>query len=248
MKMVSQLHLAAQYLATAAISFLDKKEDDSHTNLGFSVAEGLMTTRPLDASGVYLALNYKNFSLEWHTSQATSNFRLDNNTHAEAMKWVSQMAVHAGITKPYTYALHYDLPYHISDDFTYKLTDPGRLRELTHFRIMAQLVVESFLKNQGLTSEIRTWPHHFDTGAFTMVTSKLGLGLGLSIPDDMVNDFYFYISGYEGHSGIATQNFPDLSMGKWYNNGFKGAVLPATGTTQQEVGHFFNEALNAYKN
>jgi hypothetical protein len=34
--MKDQLHIAAQYLAAANMSFLEKKADDSHTNLGFN--------------------------------------------------------------------------------------------------------------------------------------------------------------------------------------------------------------------
>lgn len=41
------MHLAAQYLAAAGISFVAKEDDDSHTNLGFSAETGSMTTHPL---------------------------------------------------------------------------------------------------------------------------------------------------------------------------------------------------------
>jgi len=247
MNMVKQLHFAAQYLATAGISFLEKKDDDSHSNLGFSVENGRMTTRSLNNEGHVLALNYNNFSLEWITKQTTTNFRLDGSTHAEVLAWITQMTTNAGIAKPYVYKFHYELPYSITADFKYTLLNMGRLEELMHYRILAQLTLETFLKEQTLDSEIRTWPHHFDTGAFAMISDKIGLGLGLSIPDATNNDFYFYISGYEGHTSMATTSFKPLTYGEWYNEGFKGGILPVTNVTRDHVLTFFNEAFLAYK-
>ena len=43
--MKEQIHLAAQYLAAAGISFLEKRDDDSHTNLGFNIEKGTLDDR-----------------------------------------------------------------------------------------------------------------------------------------------------------------------------------------------------------
>ena len=42
-----QTHLAAQYLAAAGISFLNKKPEDSPTNLGFITDSGEVETHVL---------------------------------------------------------------------------------------------------------------------------------------------------------------------------------------------------------
>ncbi len=245
------MHLAAQYLAAAGKSFLDKKEDDSHTNLGFCTTEGNMSTHPLNSDGDTLSLSYQRFTLDWNSNNSKKSLRLDGTTHTEIVKWITQTAIEAGIKKPFEYDLHYELPYTpITDDFTFKLHNVNRLRELTNFRILAQLTLEAFLENQQLQSDIRTWPHHFDTGAFVSLEDKTGLafGLGLAIPDTMVNDYYFYISGYKGHDGVDTSDFNSLTAGKWYNDGFKGAVLPVTGIDEITASTFFEEALANYIN
>ncbi len=249
--MTTQMHLAAQYLAAAGISFLDKKEDDSHTNLGFSTTEGSMYTHPLNKDGDTLSLNYQRFTLEWNSKNSKNSLRLDGATHAEVLEWITQTAIKAGIKKPFKYNLHYELPYTpITDDFTFKLHDIARLGELTNFRILAQLTLDTFLENQNLKSDIRTWPHHFDTGAFVSLGDNTGLtiGLGLAIPDAMINDYYFYLSAYKGHDGLDTSDLNPLTNGKWYNDGFKGAVLPVTGIDEVTVATFFEEAITAYKN
>lgn len=247
--MINQTYLAGQYLAAASISFLKKEADDSHTNLGFSTEDGCLSTRPLNASGDVLALNYNTFSLEWRSTNARETFRLDGSTHEEVVRWLERMTQNSDLDKAYSYAFHYEPTYSMTSGFTFKLVDPGRLRELMHFRILAQLVLRSFLEEQKLTSEIRIWPHHFDTGAFASFQDDSGraVGLGLSIPDTVVNDFYFYISVYEGHDALDTSSFTELTQGEWRSTGFKGAVLPATGTNRSTAGDFFKEAMEAYK-
>ncbi|WP_411030302.1 hypothetical protein [Spongiimicrobium sp. 3-5] len=247
--MTTQMHLAAQYLAAAGISFVEKKADDSHTNLGFSIESGAMFSRPLNEAGNTLSLNYNNFTLAWNTPNLIESYRLDGSRHTEVLNWIKQQTQDAKISKPYSYAFHYELPYQITDDFTFKLHNVNRLKELMHYRILAQLVLESFLEKHGLISEIRIWSHHFDTGAFIEFkdSDKLSIGLGLAIPDSLVNDYYFYISGYHGHDALETTKLTPLTTGAWHNNGFKGAILPATGTDRNAALLFLEEALMAYK-
>lgn len=244
------MHLASQYLAAAGISFLEKKDDDSHTNLGFSVKEQSMFTHPLNSEGDFLSLSYQNFTLEWNSSASKTSFQLDGATHEEIIKWITQKAIEANIKKPYKYDLHYELPYPaITNDFTFNLTNVSRLKELTNFNILAQLTLEAVIKKQQLESDIRVWPHHFDIGAFASLKDKTGVavGLGLAIPDTMIDDYYFYISAYKGHDGVDTSGLKTLTHGEWRNNGFKGATLPITGVDQITSSTFFDEAINAYK-
>ncbi|CAN0366794.1 unnamed protein product, partial [Ectocarpus sp. 4 AP-2014] len=203
------------------ISFVEKKDDDSHTNLGFSSEDGSLYTRPLNEAGDKLSLNYERFTLEWVGKAATRHFRLDGSTHAQILAWIKQMVTDAGIDKPYIYKFHYDLPYQVTDDFTFKLLDAGRLQELLHLRILAQMVLESFLQDHKLDSEIRIWPHHFDTGAYASLNDNSGpaIGLGLAIPDSDHEDHYFYIAAYKGHDGVDISAFDGLTNGTWHNNG-----------------------------
>ncbi|PKV52886.1 hypothetical protein ATE84_5017 [Aquimarina sp. MAR_2010_214] len=248
--MTTQMHLAAQYLAAAGISFLKKKNDDSHTNLGFSIEKGTLYTRPLNPSRDILSLNYNLFALEWNSHNSTKTLQLDGTSHAEVLQWIRCMAKDSDINTPYNYALHYELPYTITDDYIYTLKDPDRLRELVAFRKLSKSAIQEFLQNNLLNSEIRIWPHHFDTGAFASLEDESGLaiGLGLAIPDTMCNDYYFYISGYQSHDSLDTSDFKPLTTGKWYNEGFKGAVLPISGVNKTTIIAFFEEAFTAYKN
>ena len=121
---------------------------------------------------------------------------------------------------------------------------------MLNVRILAQSVLETFIEAQNLNSEIRIWPHHFDTGAYTIYNDISGeaIGLGLAVPDNVCRDHYFYISGYKGHEVIDTSDFKPLSLGSWSVNGFKGAILPATEIDKNKGIAFLSEAFIQYKN
>jgi hypothetical protein len=243
--MEKMMHLAAQYLAAAGISFVEKMADDSHTNLGWSIDKQRLETHPLSTDGDVLALNYNTFSLEWDSPKNNASFALDGKTHHQVLEWLTNSA-NTYLGKKYTYNFHYDLPYSIDDTFTFKL-DASKLKELADLRSLTQSSLEKTLAVNDLSSDIRIWPHHFDSGAYVIISDDLSIGFGLAVPDTMVTEHYFYISGYKGHSGLDTSKFNSLSLGEWKNEGFKGAVLPATNINEEQAVQFFTEAINTYK-
>jgi hypothetical protein len=245
--MEKQMHLASQYLAAAGLSFVKKQDDDSHTNLGFNTEKGIMYTRALSDNGDQLILNYNTFSLDWRGIHKTSSIALNGKTHKAIVEWLSNSAQKA-IGKSYEYAFHYDLPYAISDNFTFNLKTANRLKELLENRTLAYSIIEEFITTNNLKSEIRVWPHHFDTGAFVIFDNDSGLsiGLGFAIPDAVNQEHYFYIGGYKGHDSIDTSNFTELTNGHWSHEGFVGGILSISKTNKTKGVAFFNEVLSAY--
>ena len=248
MEMIKQLHLASQYLAAAGKSFLEHKTDDSHTNLEFSIQTKSLLTWPFEDSKTQLALNYETFSLDWIASQSES-ISLEGKTHKQLMKWLTAITKKSTLAKTYQYNLHYQLPYSLNEGEKFKLSSKTEVEDLIRLRTLAQKVISQFLKDEKLESTVRIWPHHFDTGAFAHLHDGSGksVGLGMAIPDSMIDDLYFYIGGYRGHDSLNTWAFPQLSQGKWVNNGFKGAVLPASQTNEALALQFFKEAFKEYK-
>jgi hypothetical protein len=246
--MEKQMHLAAQYLAAAGSSFLEKKADDSHTNLGFSIENGCLYTHPLSDRGDMLCLDYEKFTLDWHSESGHTAFRLDGATHKEALKWLTEVS-DTFLNKKYNYDFHYQLPYSIKDIPKFKLLHFGKVQELLHLRILAQFALERVINDHNLKGSIRVWPHHFDTAVFTNLKhgSGISVGLGLAIPDALCNEYYMYISGYKDNTIIETSDLNNLSIGEWKNDKFKGAILPAINIVEADAVGFFKEAINNYK-
>ena len=245
--MKKQMHLAAQYLATAGISFLDKKDDDSHTNLGFNIENSCLETHLLSENNDQLLLSYENFSLILKSNSGRVAFELNGATHKEIVTWIKETA-QTFLNKEYNYALHYELPYLIEDSFVYELTDAKELRALMQLRILIQMSLEKINESYQLSTSIRIWPHHFDTGIYAALpNSTNSVGQGLAIPDGVCDEHYLYASGYDKDGQIDTSKFNKLSKGYWSNEGFIGAVLPASQITESEAVDFFNETINQYR-
>ena len=244
------IHLAAQYLATAGKSFLDKKDDDSHTNLGFDTQKGFLETWQLNDSGYKIALDYKQFSLHWITNTTTRlTLTLDGKTHGEIVKWMDEVTTALGGNKKYSYKLHYELPYgKITDDFVFTKPSEEELNKMLSYRKIAQHALENVVDKMKFDTAIRVWPHHFDSGGYEVLDSNknIAVGFGLAIPDTIIDDFYLYTSGYKGHDGIDTTEFESLSDGKWLNDGFKGAVLHMKNVDEAKAKSFFNESIEKY--
>lgn len=241
------IHLAAQYLAAAGISFVDPKEDDSHTNLGYDLQKNEIYTHPLSPAGDYLSLVLTDFSLHWNGPSGSSNYNLQNSSHKDALAWIMMVSDKPEIRGEYQYRFHYTLPYDISDDYIFHATAEDLLRE-SQMRTMARIVISSVLQIHAMESEIRIWPHHFDTGALAVPPGKeqISIGLGLAIPDSLIDSYYFYISAYEGHNAIDTTSFDELVNGQWLNNGFKGAALDAADRKEHQVIDFYKEAIKTF--
>ena len=119
--------------------------------------------------------------------------------------------------------------------------DEEDTNKLIQQRDLAQKALESVVED-GVS--IRVWPHHFDTGAFFTKNEK-GVGLGMAIPDSMIQDFYLYVSGYKGHDAVVPQS-TTIEKGTYYSEGWKGFALPVSGISDIDAKTFFTDAINQY--
>jgi len=205
---IKNLHQAAQYLAAAGISFLDKKSDDSHTNVGWNKAKNRMETHAFGNQD-QLGINLNTAKIEWLKNGFTiSELTLNNTSHADVLSWIETQTKKQKIANTYRYDFHYELPYNsIKNEDTYTL-DLNELNYISKELTIAQDTFGQFLKTEQLESPIRIWPHHFDLGIYTQLSAEnTFMGAGLAIPDSLVDDLYFYASGYKNGEGIETKDF-----------------------------------------
>lgn len=147
-------------------------------------------------------------------------------------------------TKDIFLPLHYEIPdYQFSriDDDGWSATG---LKDWMYYRNLANQACVLKLGYLQTESDIRIWPHHFDTGIFSQVSQDFGLGFGLAMENTMAGEPYFYMAGYNGESPISYHNPAPLTAGKWeIGEYWKGALLPLS-TLSQLSG---NEALGKTK-
>lgn len=245
---IQPLHIAAQYLAAAGKSFTTAKEDDSHTNLGWANEYNEIRTWPLSKNGEQLALNYPSFSLVWIDQDTRAELSLAGKSHQHIVSWISDQAQKSGLDKEYEFKLHYELPYPFpNDDFKFGHVNLEEFSITTELIRLGYFTLKDALEDFGLESEIRVWPHHFDLGAYAFVNDELALGMGLAIPDDKIQDFYFYISAYKGEESVETKDFKELTYGQWQTAEWKAATLPVDRVDQLKLTQFFKESITAFK-
>jgi hypothetical protein len=238
---IKELHIAAQYLAAAGISFIEKKADDSHTNLGWNRDKERMETHVFNAD-FKLGLNVNFPKLEWIKNEEVINYiELNGKSHKEISSWITEQAKQNNISKKYAYQFHYDLPYdEITDDYKFSL-NTNELKNISSEFTKAQVAFEQFLAQNKLDFPIRIWPHHFDLGIYTKLDNETYMGGGLAIPDSLVDDFYFYASGYKNGNPIETKSFSKMEFGAWRSD-WNGATLAASHLDEKRAVEFLNES------
>lgn len=226
-----KVHWLSQILAKANRAYVPSKEDDSHTNFYFEPLTGKLYSRWIeqDNQKFILALKPGSLQFEWLNrrfeviqSISAMGKRLDEIEYEIATFPGSLGLPSAKIHE----ALHFDIPEYGFDVLHQKdISDEG-LRQWKFFRHLANLSSLYFLGFLQAESEIRIWPHHFDTGVYAQLNSGPGLGFGLAMKDSVAGQPYFYLAGYDSGGQIHFKNLPRTETGRWITGGgWNGAIL-----------------------
>jgi hypothetical protein len=133
------IHLAMQYLASAAHSFSDPQSDQSHIDLGWNESESCLYSGPLNDEGLRLELNLQVYALDvvHPESGLSGSFPLTGARHFDLLNWLDNERQFCGIQKPYSYDLPYSIPVmeHISESFHFASLNGSSLDPIiSHFQ------------------------------------------------------------------------------------------------------------------
>ena len=184
-----QLHQAAQLLASCAISFLEKKIDDSHTNMEWLAASHSLATHNFGPENKFrLSLNFPELKYHLSDKRDSAEFELDGKTEQQAVSWIKDILNSRGmdITK-FTLDKHYRIPPTIQDlGEPYNLFNTKIFKELAEHFDRAYRVLSHVQRGLDQVSAIRCWPHHFDLAMLITIEGNKdpgkikSVGLGLS--------------------------------------------------------------------
>jgi len=231
-----QLHHAAQFVSMLGNSYLPKQADDSHTNLEWLPDRQALASNWIEGS-FRLLLQFTDFQLEWQTKNGDiiSTFPLTNQTKEAAITWMrlilqEKFKVSQAQLKPIA---HFEIPPHpVENGAPFQLITKQLYQELALYRHNAHFILEHFASKYKHASPVRTWPHHFDIGVYIPVAfdedqnATKSVGIGLAIPDQDIQEHYFYVNHWSRFGETHTYNLPQLPSGYWHTEGWTGAVLP----------------------
>ena len=231
-----QLHWAAQALSAVTHAVFKPQPGDHHTSLGWDSDAHAFTTHAFPG-GHHASLVVPEFALRWRAPNGTTleRFPLEGQTLETARLWITDL------TRPTADGLpagpvpqrDYDMPGHaVADGKPFSGGDPARRAELANWYANADLALARIAADPA-SSDVRTWPHHFDMGLLiTLDPDKdpedaRSIGVGMSPGDDKIPQPYYYVNPYPAQKD---KPLPDLpSGGRWEKEAFFGALLTGEG-------------------
>ncbi|MBS1518191.1 MAG: hypothetical protein JSS91_08890 [Bacteroidetes bacterium] len=251
-----QIHQLSQTIAKFNRSYAIKKEDDSHTSLALDQIGNRLLGRWVDSSegNVILALTFDKLRFEIFNDSMKSLFSVDigGKTQFQAEEDIISFLPQIGLSaESFSKPLHFEIPdYDFIHDtyFRFKENELNELNQWIHSRALANDACGWLNIHLRTDCEVRIWPHHFDTGIYVEPNKNTGIGFGLAMQDGIVNNPYYYFSGYglNGHN----MNFDltgKLKYGSWIiTENWKGAVLKLSEANRETVKEFLLEVTQWY--
>ena len=231
---LQQQHYAAQFIALAGRYLIPQKADDSNTNMEFIPERELMLGNALpDGLRVALHLTDLNISILDQDNNSKKQISLEGKTKQEVFDELKQSLSELGVeVSGFKNELHYKIPPHpLEKGAVFTIRNEGDFTENANYRRNAKIVLNEI--GEGFTQQepIRVWPHHFDTGAFYVISknekgdASQTIGIGFAIPDTMVNEPYYYLSFWSEKPINDIDKLPALTAGHWMMPNWNGAIL-----------------------
>jgi hypothetical protein len=225
-----QAHYAVQWLARAARAYVAPQLDDRHTNLGWDVAFGGLTTHPLP-DGSRLGLRIADLTLAFLDVHPHA-LPLDGRAEAEVRVWLGG---HVAARNLSAGKLDDPLPYVLPDHALalgarYSLDELGEVLAVMatwYANADAALIgVQKHLNARKLKAPpVRCWPHHFDLDCLVALPRGRSMGIGYCPGDEFCDEPYFYTSMWPEPSIPGLPLLP--AMAHWHTYKFLAALAPA---------------------
>lgn len=231
-----QLHHALQIIVSAPISFLEKRADDSHTNLEWLPGLAALGTNWLERTGrVRFALKPASLSLLAidERGDVISELPLDGKTVDDGVAWLRKSLSASGYDgAALTTNKHYEIPPHVvALSKPFARGSGEAFEELGRYYADAHALASYAAASRAGAPPPRCWPHHFDLATLITLPELTNrgtrtVGVGLSPGDGSYAEPYFYVGPYPHPARDRLR--PLGSLGAWHTDGWVGAVLRAS--------------------
>ena len=248
-----QVHHAAQLATAMGISYLPRRSDDSHTNLEWLSATGVLASRVVPGDPPFrIGVRVADLALCMLSGgdRLLGTIPLHGRTIDEAASWIRERIVdsHADASR-FTLARHYVIPHHpVDDGAPFNAGDRASFEQLAAwFELGASTLGRVRAANEG--SEIRCWPHHFDIATLITLAPPRTVGVGLEPGDVYYDEPYFYVNMRPEPPRDAL-TAPLAGGGTWHTREWIGAVLPGSrisdaAPVREQVDAFLDSAVSA---
>ena len=248
-----QVQHTAQLATAMGISYLPRRSDDSHTNLEWLSAAGVLASRVVPGDPPFrIGVRVEDLTLCVLSGgdRLLGTIPLHGRTIDEAARWIRERIADAGAdASRFTLARHYTIPRQAVDGGApFDVSDGAAFQQLAAwFELGASTLARVRAQNEG--SEVRCWPHHFDIATLITVGPERTVGVGLEPGDGYYDEPYFYVNMRpEPPRDWLTAAL--AGGGTWHTREWVGAVLPASrigdaSAAREQVEAFLDSAIAA---
>ena len=237
---IEQIHRGAQFISMVGKHYVENQLDDSHTNMEWlkdlEVLAGNWAKSP--KGDFRFGIRPKDLTLLMFDVEMSEvdNCHLDGLTKSQVLDWVKVHLHQFDVdSEKMKMDIHYDIPHHDTDDgAAYQLFNAALFGEMAKYRANGDLMLRHFANQHKTASDVRTWPHHYDNGAYIPVVfgpegeHLKSFSIGMGIPDEASDEPYFYITTWSKAGDNSYENVAPLPAGGWISAPFSGAVLKAS--------------------
>ena len=231
---LQQQHQAAQFPAMVGKYLIPQKADDSNTNMEYIPAGELLLGNEMP-NGLRVALQMTSLKLEILDKDGKPKKTISHigKTKQRVFDELKQSLLELGVNVTnFKNELHYEIPpYPLDKGAVFYIKNESDFVENTNYRQNAKIVLNEIASEFKQKELIRIWPHHFDTGAFYVISKNekgetaQTIGIGFAIPDTMVNEPYYYLSFWSEKPIKDIDKLPALNAGQWMMPNWNGAIL-----------------------
>lgn len=227
-------HLAAQYISLTGRYLIPENEDKSNITMQFIPGEDMLLGRQ-HPDGWLVGLLLESMVLQIRNDNMTvlGEIPLEGKTFHEALIEFKRELKNAGADVSMLKTEQpYEVPMNSLDEAMFFTAGPEEpVKENIKYRYNANLVLNELRTEYSGSCPVYIWPNHFDTGfTFPVEHNREGketktLGMGWAIPDDIVDEPYYYLS-FMSDEPIDEHSIPGkLAAGSWMMPSWNGAVL-----------------------
>jgi len=228
------VHEAIQFIASTGISYVQKRQDDSHTNCEWSRSLKSFVGNVFGKENkICLGLNISELKLLVLKENWTfiEELILNNKSLDDVMIWLEKNIKNSGLNfNQFTLEKHYEIPANtIFNGGIFKLANKQAFQELSDYFTNADLILRAYIRGLTNATPVRCWPHHFDIATLLNIGEEnlQSIGIGLSPGDNNNPAPYFYVTMWP-YPDLEKVSLPDLLIGNWNVEGWIGASLTAS--------------------
>ncbi len=235
-----RIHLLAQIIAKINRTYVPAKADDSHTNLYYEPITRRLYGRWFEAHERFcvftLHLSEFQFQLINNRYEAALHFDIAGKTIAQLEYQIAEAFVDIGLeTNGLFDPIHYEIENYDFANDPVRTISLDNLEEWCLYRTQANHMCTDFLGFTQHIQEVRIWPHHFDTGVYVQANENMGVGFGLAMNDQIVDQPYYYMSAYPKDGKMDYRHIPESPYWRMeIKENWAGCILPLDSIQNKE--------------